>query len=240
MTLTFDLAASARFDDDYVVFLHFLDEDRELLWTADHYPPTPTRAWEPGRVVEYAWTILVPMCAYFGEVTVAVGLYSPADGARIPLHGDDDGRRAYRVGRLTVLPPFRDTGIGYASGWHQLEYSSYCKRWRWSQLSAVLELPNPGSDATLYVGFDHEGRLDETPRVLTVTVEGESGRQFPIRPGYVVQEVPLAAASLGTNDDVEVRLAVDRLYTPTALTSLGSGDTRELGVRVLGVFVQKR
>src|SRR5687767_4721438 len=56
----FVVAPGARFTDDYTVFVHFLDADRELMWTDDHQPPVPTREWQPGSTIEYTRTMFIP------------------------------------------------------------------------------------------------------------------------------------------------------------------------------------
>src|SRR4051812_18687647 len=42
MTYGFAVAPDAKFNDNYWVFVPFLDGDRELMWTDDHKPPVPT------------------------------------------------------------------------------------------------------------------------------------------------------------------------------------------------------
>lgn len=49
----FQVAEGAAFDQDYRVFVHFVDADDELMWTDDHVPPTPTSQWKAGQVVKY-------------------------------------------------------------------------------------------------------------------------------------------------------------------------------------------
>ena len=114
--MTFSVLPSAVFDEDYRVLLHFLSDDGELMWAADHYPPRPTTEWKPGGTIEYTRTILVPLCPYLGEADVHVGLYSREDGTRLPLDGDHVGQLAYRVGELSLLPPAETTRISYRSG----------------------------------------------------------------------------------------------------------------------------
>ena len=49
ITYTFAVAPTAPpFAEDYVVFVHFINDDGELMWTDDHRPPTPVREWKPG------------------------------------------------------------------------------------------------------------------------------------------------------------------------------------------------
>src|SRR5262245_30323686 len=54
MTYTFAVAPDAPpFTEDYTVFVHVLDKDRDQMWGDDHQPPTPTTQWKPGSTVEY-------------------------------------------------------------------------------------------------------------------------------------------------------------------------------------------
>ena len=50
-----------RIAEDYRVFVHFVDADRELLWTDDHDLPVPTTQWKPGQTIEYSKTMFVPV-----------------------------------------------------------------------------------------------------------------------------------------------------------------------------------
>ena len=236
-TLTFFVLPNARFDEDYSVFMHFLSDDGELLWATDHYPPTPTSAWQPSSTVEYTRPILVPLCPYIGNTHVLIGLYSVEGGARLPLEGDDNGARAYRVGQLGLLPPAGNTRFSYRSGWHPLEYDSTCVRWRWSRQVGLIAFDNPRSDALLYLHLSHWGPPDE-PRTLSVSVGDRLADRFDLARGDVVHQIPLGAFLLGDTDEVELRLEVDRTFVPAELPGSDTPDTRVLGVRVLGAYLQ--
>jgi len=236
-TLTFSVLPSAVFDEDYRVLLHFLSDDGELMWAADHYPPRPTTEWKPGGTIEYTRTILVPLCPYLGGADVHVGLYSREDGTRLPLDGDHVGQLAYRVGELSLLPPAETTRISYRSGWHLLEYDSTCVRWRWSEKVGVIVFENPRRDSLLYLNLDHVEAWDDEPRTLTVSVGDRLVDRFEIVPGNVVQEIPLSASLLGDTNEVALRLEVDRTFVPAQLPRSDNPDTRALGVRVLGAHL---
>ena len=95
LTYRFTVAANAPgFTSDYRVFVHFLDADGELMFSDDHAPPTPTMSWRPGQVITYERRTIVPVYPYIGEVTVAIGLYSPVIGDRLPLAGEAMGLAA--------------------------------------------------------------------------------------------------------------------------------------------------
>lgn len=107
-----DLTLAMRFDaapmdDDYEVFVHFVDADGEhqSALNADHSPPQPTSAWS--GAVSYDHTISVPPGTPAGQYSVRVGLYqnhSPWD--RVPLAQGEgvtvDDQLRYTVGRFTV------------------------------------------------------------------------------------------------------------------------------------------
>src|SRR5687768_8615665 len=70
MRYRFAVAPDATaFDENYWVFVHFLDTDGELMWTDDHEPPTPTREWKPGATVEYTRTMFIPKFPYVGQTS---------------------------------------------------------------------------------------------------------------------------------------------------------------------------
>ena len=102
MTYKFVVAASApKITENYRVFVHFLDADKERLWTDDHDLPVPTTQWKPGQVIEYTKTMFVPVYLYEGATKVLMGLYSNASDFAVPLAGTSNGQRAYDVGSWT-------------------------------------------------------------------------------------------------------------------------------------------
>src|SRR5262245_50255782 len=67
MTYKFAVAPDAPpFAEDYTVFVHVLDKDRDQMWGDDHQPPTPTTQWKPGSTVQYTRTMFVPKFPYVG------------------------------------------------------------------------------------------------------------------------------------------------------------------------------
>ena len=89
MTYRFTVAGDApEFSADYRVFVHFFNTKGELAFTDDHDPPVPTTDWKLGQEIVYDRWMIVPVDpSYIGEVTVGVGLYSVAQGDRLPLAG---------------------------------------------------------------------------------------------------------------------------------------------------------
>ena len=232
-TLTFTVLPNAVFDEDYRVFVHFLSDDGEVMWTADHYPPIPTTEWESGVTIEYTRKFLVPASPNLGDTDVHMGLYSVENGTRLPLAGDHVDRLAYRVGELRLLPQTQNSRLWYRSGWHVLEHTSTGRQWRWSEKVGVILFDNPRRDSLLYLNLGGVEAWDDEPRTLTVSVGDRLADRFQVVPGDVVREIPLSAALLGDTKEVELRLEVDRTFVPAELPNSDNPDTRALGVRVL-------
>jgi hypothetical protein len=88
--------------DSYRPFIHFVDEEGEILFQADgnHLLLAGRRS---GRVT-MPCTAYVPQECRPGEtLEMRIGFYSPSrGGARLALMGADDGERRYRLGTLEV------------------------------------------------------------------------------------------------------------------------------------------
>jgi|TARA_B100002003_G_scaffold250008_1_gene287884 hypothetical protein len=236
-TLTFSVLPNASFDEEYAVFLHFLNDDGEVMWATDHYPPIPTTEWKPGETIAYTRPIMVPLCPYVGDANVHIGLYSVDSGTRLPLEGDEGGRLAYRVGGLRLLPPMENIRFSFISGWHLLEHDSTCVQWRWSEKVGVISFDNPRRDSQIYLNLDNGMVLGGEPRTLVVSVGDRPVVRIEVVPGNVVHQIPLGASLLGDTDSVELRLEVDRTIVPAEMPRLDNPDTRVLGVRVLGAYL---
>jgi hypothetical protein len=241
LTYRFTVSATApAFDKDYRVLAHFLDSDDELMWTDDHAPAVPTSEWKPGQRVEYTRTMFVPVYPYMGETTIRVGLYDPETGARLPLAGESDGRRAYRVGTLDLLPASDNVFIQFKDGWHNAEVSpeNAAIEWQWTRQEATLSLRNPRRDSTLYLHFD--GRPDLVPgQELTVRIGDEVLETYALaNTDEVIRRIPISAAQFGAGENVDIRLRLNEAFVPAQTPAAASSDTRELGLRVFHVFLE--
>ena len=90
--------------EDYTVFVQLLDESGTLRGQGDSPPlkgDYPTSLWEPGEIIIDEHLITVNDDAPPGRYRLAVGLYRPADGSRLPV-SDADG--ASQPGDWIVLP----------------------------------------------------------------------------------------------------------------------------------------
>jgi hypothetical protein len=72
---------------DYVLFAHLLGPDGRRYAQVDL--PYPTSGWRPGRYVTTDLPIAIPADAPAGAYRLAIGLYDPASGPRLPLLAAD-------------------------------------------------------------------------------------------------------------------------------------------------------
>lgn len=248
LTYRFDVAPDAKIGDDYRVFVHLSRDDGTVIWNDDHDLPQglETSRWEPGQVVQYTRTRFVPTFSYLGAATLHVGLYR--EEQRLPLDGPDPAdrerpERSYKVATLELLPRSESIQLIRLSGWHPGEYSSddSSVEWQWTQGVATFSLRNPRRDITFYLEYDGRPDVFADAHQQVTVYAGESVLEtFAVdRPGVQLRRVPVTADQLGTGEMAEVRVEVDRTFVPAKLPG-GSGDARELGIRVFHAFVEPR
>jgi hypothetical protein len=228
--------------ENYRVFVHFLDADKERMWTDDHDLPVPTTEWKPGQVIEYTKTMFVPIYPYMGPTTVLMGLYSQASNSRLPLVGENNGQRAYTVGKLELLPQTENVFVMFKEGWHPAETppDNAAVEWQWTKKDATLAVRNPKKDVTFYLHVDQPGVFSE-PQQVTVSIGDQTIDSFTIKPKEeVIRKPMISAAQLGSGDVVDIKISVDKTYVPAVITNGANRDPRELGVRVFHAYVQPR
>ncbi len=243
ITYKFVVASDAHFAEDYRVFVHVLDTDEARMWDDDHNPAIPTTQWKPGQTIEYTRTIFVPIFPYVGEATIQLGLHSTRDQKRQALAGEDAGQRAYRVGRLQLLPQTENLYTVFNYGWHPAEIAadSAATEWQWTKKEATLAFKNPKKDAVFYLELDSPGPGLHGDQQVQVTIGGQIVDQFTVTPAErLLRKIKLPAAQLGTADMVELHIAVDKTFLPAQVAGASSKDPRELGVRVFHAFVDPR
>ena len=229
-----------KIGENFSVFVHFLDADKELLWAEAHDPSIPTTQWKPGQTIEYSKTMFVPVIPYQGPTTVLMGLYSNASDSRLPLSGVNHGQRAYVLGQLELLPRTDSIFVMFKEGWHPAETppDNAAIEWHWTKREATLSIRNPKKDVMLYLHLDQPSVLPE-PQHVTVTVGAETIDSFVLEPKKELIRKPIiTAAQLGTGDVVDLRISVDKSYVPAVITNGANRDPRELGVRVFHAYVQ--
>lgn len=230
------------FTEDYTVFVHFVDRDGELMWTDDHAPPTPTREWKPGATVEYDRTMFVPKFPYVGETQVEVGLYSPSSGQRVPLAGQTDGDRAYRVASFSMRLQDDPLFIVYKDGWYDTEIvpDGIDREWRWSRRAATLSFRHPKRAIRLFMKVDQPVAAAFTePQQVVLRIGDALVDQFPMTPGGSdLRRIEIPADRLGSAETVELVVSVDKTFVPASVPALRSTDGRELGIRVFHAYAE--
>ncbi|HTL01569.1 MAG TPA: hypothetical protein VL243_05060 [Vicinamibacterales bacterium] len=243
VTYKFTVAKDApKINENYRVFVHFLDSDKERMWTDDHDLPVPTTQWKPGQVIEYTKTMFVPIYPYMGQTKVLMGLYSQASNSRLPLAGENNGQRAYTVGTLELLPQTENIFVMFKDGWHPAETppDNAAVEWQWTKKEATLSVRNPKKDVTFYLHLDSPGVFNE-PQQVTVTIGDQTIDSFTIQPKQeLIRKPTITAAQLGTADTVDLKISVDKTYVPAVVTNGANRDPRELGVRVFHAYVQPK
>lgn len=242
VTYKFQVANDApAFDQDYRVFVHFLDADDERLWTDDHDPATPTSQWKPGQTIEYTRTMFIPVSVtYIGDAKVQIGLYSTRDQHRLTLAGQDSGQKAYTIATLGLQPTSENVFLLFKDGWNNAEVAADnpTVEWQWSKRIGVLAFRNPKKDVLFYLHADNPAAFAE-PQTVTLKVNGTQVDTLPITPRQeVLHTTRIAAGQLGSADMVELTVEVDKTYVPALIPSANSRDPRELGLRVFHAFVE--
>ena len=241
ITYKFVVQNTGAIDQDYRVMAHVVDTDEELMWTDDHNPPVPTTQWKQGQQIEYTRTVFVPIYPYVGEASIEVGLYSTTNQKRLPLDGEDVGKRAYKVARLQLTPQTENVFTVFKDGWYPAEVAEHnaSVEWQWTKKQATLSFKNPKKDSLFYLELKDPGTFNE-PQQVQVSLGGEAVDRFALGPKQeVLRKIPLPAARLGSVDLAELEISVDKTFVP-ALLDPNSKDPRELGVRVFHAFVDAR
>jgi hypothetical protein len=243
VTYKFVVAADApALTEDYTVFVHVLDADRERLWGDDHQPATPTTQWKPGSTIEYTRTMFVPKLPYVGPVQIVMGLYSVKSGDRVPLGGEGAGDRAIRVANFNMQLPTNAMFIVFRDGWHDAESSGESGvEWQWSRKQGTLSFRNPKQDSVFLIDLDEPVQAFTEPQTVEIRMADTVLDSFTLSSGQrELRRIPLNATQLGAGETVDLVVAVDKTFVPASVPQLKSLDPRELGVRVFHAFVEPK
>lgn len=72
-----------KVDEDYAVFVHFLNESDDIVFQHDHQPVNglyPTSKWKSGEIIKEEYWINIPDTVRAGKYYIRVGLYTPENG----------------------------------------------------------------------------------------------------------------------------------------------------------------
>jgi hypothetical protein len=242
LTYEFKVAADApAFTEDYRVFVHFVDADQELMWTDDHLPPTPTTQWKPGQTIKYNRLLFVPVYPYVGDAAIEVGLYGKGN-KRLALSGIEKGQKAYEVAKIQIAPQTESIYLTFKDGWHLAEIAAdnASNEWHWTKKDATLSFKNPKRNSVFYLDHGGQPKVMTEPQTVTVSIGSEVVDSFPIGRTGEVRRIPLTVNQLGTGEQVELKLTVDRTFVPAVVTAGAQPDKRELGLCVFHAFVEAK
>jgi len=226
-------AGAPAFPADAWVFVHVTDAAGALLWTDDHQPPTAPSTWGDAEVT-YRRAMFVPRATTAGRVRIEAGVFSRADGVRVPMAAANPSTSLFEVMRAS-----NDLFVVFGDGWHGAERveQRQANEWRWSKGDARLSFRRPQRDAVLSLEIDQPvtqvGRQSVELRVgsdLLATLAVEPGARR-------IHRISLPAGRLGAGPTVELDLHVRPTFVPATTAGLGGQDTRELGVRVFNAHV---
>jgi hypothetical protein len=211
------------------------------MWTDDHEPPTPVSQWKPGSTIEYQRTTFIPKFPYVGETRIEIGLFSRTTGERLPMTGETDGQRSYRVAAFEMTLQSDALFVVFRDGWHGAEAAGAGMgvEWQWSRKDATLTFANPKRDVRVYLSVDQPAAAFTEPQRVEIRVGPTVLDSFTLAPGQnELRRVQVPASQLGTAEMVEMTVSVDKTFVPALVPALGSTDSRELGIRVFRAFVQ--
>jgi hypothetical protein len=101
-----------------------------------------------------------------------------------------------------------------------------------------LAFANPRADSTLFIQVDQPGYQFPVDQHVEVTVNEVTVDEFDLPRGpQALRRVPIARAQMGAAELVDVRIIADKTFVPAQVPQLDSADTRQLGIRLLQVFL---
>jgi hypothetical protein len=241
ITYTWTVEPAAKpLGQDYRAFVQFRDTHGVILFQDDHMPVPPPTQWEPGKTYTYKRTKFIPIYPYVGEVEVRMGLYPhPGRGERPALKGDDAGLREYRVAKMELLPQTENIFLVYKDGWHNPEThpEDPSVERTWTKKEALVSFKNPKKDVVVYLEADTCVTCYKQTPVLSLTV-GKAAVTLPVeRPEVFLKKIRVKADDLGTDEWVDLRLAMNQSFVPKLMTPPMNDDDRELGLLVYHLYV---
>ncbi len=93
LSLTLYWQVLAQPEKNYVVFVHLLDEDEEIVAQVDWVPvegTRPTRGWRANEVLTDTYLLTLPDQADMSEYHIAVGFFDPDTEVRLPVFVQDE------------------------------------------------------------------------------------------------------------------------------------------------------
>jgi hypothetical protein len=116
LTITLYWQSLAKMNQDYVVFVHLLDENDLILAERNTFPGLgsfPTTLWQVGDAIADTYTLVLPETTYApSSAQLEIGLFDLATGERLPVYGPegkpaDDNVRFHQI----EVVPRSETGL---------------------------------------------------------------------------------------------------------------------------------
>ena len=91
LTVTLYWQSLAELDEDYLVFVHMLNEAGAIVTQVDEGPQQggyPTSLWVAGEVIADRHTLTLPGDLLAGDYRLRIGFYRQEDGEYLAVNGD--------------------------------------------------------------------------------------------------------------------------------------------------------
>ena len=127
-----------------------------------------------------------------------MGLYSPQTQKRVPLIGEDVGKRAYKVARRQ-LPQTENVFTQFKDGWHPAEVAEHnaLVEWQWTKKAATLAFKNPRKDAIFYLDLDNPAAWIDQPQHVRISIGDRTIDEFTLTPKQeVLKKIPISAGAV--------------------------------------------
>ena len=228
--------------DDFMVFVHIVDPDGNMIEQDDYFPEVPTSQWRAGQPVTYRHLIYPDPDLRVDYLDFYVGLY------------DDEGQvGTMREGRFqnrplvhTVIVRTDDQGglPVYLEGFEEKEASLtsddvHTQEWQWMGRRGVVAFGNPRGPATLHVRARSPVDFLGGTQTVTITMGDREVARFEhtgSSPYLLRFDVP--GEGLGDGDWIDFVVEVDNFFVPAQIEE-GSTDTRELGLQVFWMYLAR-
>ena len=162
----------------------------------------------------------------------------PSSGSRCP--GRTPVSASYNVASMEILPQSEAVFTVMKDGWHSAETPPNNDQVEWSWTSknqAVIAFKNPKRDAIFYLDLDNPSDVFPDGQHVQVTLGTKTVDDFVLRPARQLRKITIPAGAFGTEEMVEVKVGVDKVFVPAQLNPSGSKDGRQLGVRVFHAVI---
>ncbi len=224
---------------DYMVFVHILGSEGEIISQDDHDPPVPTSQWRVGNTQEYRRWLRLPRSGQSDYVGVRIGLYDQVGKVAVRWEGEWETDSPVHWLRLTDHGYRGDPKPG--EGWHRLQRSRKDGQvWHWTREAATAYFENPRRDSVLHLEARSPVPRIGRPQQVRLFLSGTEIASLTISDYVRFREsIPVSSQALGSGDLVELRIEVDLTYIPSEIDP-GSSDERVLGLQVYDLYLTER